>query len=67
MKQATRKTELTFPDLNLLWSFTSTLQHRLYRVNSTSRVLICDCNEEDIKRAIESFHAILPQAIQEVA
>jgi hypothetical protein len=51
------KTRLQFQNPQDLINFQKAIPSCSYRIDMTNLILTCDCNEEDIKKALEAFGA----------
>ena len=54
-----QKVTLVFPTLHQLWDFAQAIRANTTEINSTTRTLICDCNDEDITLAKEKYGAVV--------
>jgi hypothetical protein len=59
-----KRVVLQFPTLHLLWTFVQTLTSHSAEINTSDRILICDCTEENIADAVAYFQARVVETIK---
>jgi len=55
--QAMKRVTLQFPDLYLLWSFAKTLDSNNLEINTATKILICNCSDENVVEATGKYKA----------
>ena len=54
-----KKVCLQFPTLYALWEFAQTLKINTIEINTRKKTLTCDCNEEDLNKALTKYKAVI--------
>ena len=63
-KTSSKRVILTFPSTHKLWAFAQTLSSCNLEINTRLNSLICDCNDEEVQRAVSAFDANLLQEVE---